>query len=89
MQVKCASIHGNPESGNHPNPLPNKVLGRAEGPRTGWTWHLRHPKRRLTTFPSPSQSYYTVNAFRVQVENDLEDVFFLHFSLVSIKFDIS
>ena len=29
------------------------------------------------------------NAFRVQVENGLEDVFFLHFSLVSIQFDIS
>ena len=32
---------------------------------------------------------YTVNAFRVLVENGLEDVFFLHFSLVSIQFDIS
>ena len=29
------------------------------------------------------------NAFRVQVENGLDDVFFLHFSLVSIQFDIS
>ena len=28
-------------------------------------------------------------AFRAQVENGLEDVFFLHFSLVSIQFDIS
>ena len=34
-------------------------------------------------------SSYTVNAFCVQVENALEDVFFLHFSLVSIQFDIS
>ena len=34
-------------------------------------------------------SSYTVNAFRVQVENGLENVFFLHFSLVSIQFDIS
>ena len=30
---------------------------------------------------------YTVNAFRVQVGNGLEDVLFLHFSLVSIQFD--
>ena len=29
------------------------------------------------------------NAFRVQVENGLDDVLFLHFSLVSIQFDIS
>ena len=29
------------------------------------------------------------NAFHVQVENGLNDVFFLHFSLVSIQFDIS
>ena len=34
-------------------------------------------------------SSYTVNAFRVQVENGLEDVFFLVFSLFSIHFDIS
>ena len=34
-------------------------------------------------------SSYTVNAFRVQVENGLWDVFFLHFSLVSIQFEIS
>ena len=34
-------------------------------------------------------SSYTVNAFRVQVENGLENVLFLHFSLVSIQFDIS
>ena len=36
-----------------------------------------------------SYSSYTVNAFRVQIQNGLENVFFLHFSLVSIKFDIS
>ena len=36
-----------------------------------------------------NESSYTVNAFLVQVENRLEDVFFLHFSLVSIQFDIS
>ena len=36
-----------------------------------------------------NESSYTVNAFRVQVENGLEDVFFPHFSLVSIQFDIS
>ena len=36
-----------------------------------------------------NHSSYTVNAFRVQVENGLEDVFFLCFSLVSIQFDIS
>ena len=29
------------------------------------------------------------NAFGVQVENGLYDVFFLHFSLVSMQFDIS
>ena len=34
-------------------------------------------------------SSYTVNAFRVHVENGLENVFFLHFSLVLIQFDIS
>ena len=34
-------------------------------------------------------SSYTVHCFRVQVENGLENVFFLHFSLVSIQFDIS
>ena len=33
-----------------------------------------------------SYSSYTVNAFRVQVENGLENVLFLHFSLVSIHF---
>ena len=55
--AKLAGIHGNPESGNHPDPSPNKVLGRAEGPRTGWTWDLRHPKRRPSTFPSPSKRY--------------------------------
>ena len=38
----------------------------------------------------PHYSSYTVIAFRVQVENgSLENVFFLHFSLVSIQFDIS
>ena len=31
---------------------------------------------------------YTVNACRVQVENGLENVFFVHFSLVLIQFDI-
>ena len=36
-----------------------------------------------------NESSYTVIAFRVQVENGLEDVFFLHFSVVSIQFDIS
>ena len=34
MQAKCAGIHGSPAGGNHPKPSPNKVLGRAEGPRT-------------------------------------------------------
>ena len=34
-------------------------------------------------------SFNTVNAFRVQVENGLENVFFLLFSLFSIQFDIS
>ena len=34
-------------------------------------------------------SSYIVNAFRVQVKNGLEDVFFLYYSLVSIQFDIS
>ena len=34
-------------------------------------------------------SSYTLNAFRVQVGKGLEDVFFLHFSLVSLQFDIS
>ena len=33
-------------------------------------------------------SSYTVNAFCVHVENGLENAFFLHFSLVSIQFDI-
>ena len=36
-----------------------------------------------------NESSYTGNAFRVEVENGLKDVFFLHFSLVSIQFDIS
>ena len=31
-------------------------------------------------------SSYTVNAFRVQVENGLENIFFLLFSLVSIHY---
>ena len=35
-----------------------------------------------------NESSCTVNAFRVQLENVLEDVFFLHFSLVSIQFHI-
>ena len=34
-------------------------------------------------------SSHPVNALHVQVENGLENVFFLHFSLVSIQFDIS
>ena len=34
-------------------------------------------------------SSYTVNSFRVQEENALENVLFLHFSLVSVQFDIS
>ena len=36
-----------------------------------------------------NESSYTVKHFCVQVENGLEDVFFLLFSLVSIQFDIS
>ena len=32
---------------------------------------------------------YTVNTFRVQMENGLENVSFLHFSLVSFQFEIS
>ena len=44
---------------------------------------------RYTAILYISESSYTVNAFLVQVENGLEDVFFLHFSLVSIQFDIS
>ena len=36
-----------------------------------------------------NNSSYTVNAFRVQVENGLENVFFPHFLLLSIQFDIS
>ena len=43
----------------------------------------------LNAATGPHYSSYTVNAFRVQVENSLEDVFFLHFLLVSIHFDIS
>ena len=34
-------------------------------------------------------SSYTVNAFRVQVKKSLENVFFLHFLLVLIQFDMS
>ena len=33
-------------------------------------------------------SCYKVNAFRVQVKNGLQNVFFVHFSLVSIQFDM-
>ena len=32
MQAKHAGMHGNPESGNHPNHSPNKVPVRGEGP---------------------------------------------------------
>ena len=57
MQAKRAGTHGNPESGNHRNPSLKRVLGRMEGPRTGRTWDLRHPKKRWSTCPSTSQSY--------------------------------
>ena len=40
-------------------------------------------------FAAGLYSSYIVNAFRVQVEKGLEDVFFLCYSLVSIQFDIS
>ena len=46
-------------------------------------------RRGYTAILYINESSYTVNAFRIQVENGLEDVFFLHFSLVSIQFDIS
>ena len=46
-------------------------------------------QRGYTAILYINESSYTVNAFRVQVENGLDDVFFLHFSLVLIQFDIS
>ena len=48
-------------------------------------------RRGYTAILYINESSYTVNAFRVQMENGLEDVAgrFLHFSLVSIQFDIS
>ena len=46
-------------------------------------------RRGYTSILRQLDSSYTVNAFRVQVENGLQDIFFLHFSLVSIQFDIS
>ena len=46
-------------------------------------------RRGYTAILYINERSFTVNAFRVQVENGLEDVFFLHFSLVSIQFDIS
>ena len=46
-------------------------------------------RRGYTAILYINERSYTVNAFRVQMENGLEDVFFLHFSLVSIQFDIS
>ena len=46
-------------------------------------------RRGYTAILYINESSYTVNAFHVQVENGLEDVFFLHFLLVLIQFDIS
>ena len=46
-------------------------------------------RRGFTAILYINESSYTVNAFRFQVENGLKDVFFLHFLLVSIQFDIS
>ena len=46
-------------------------------------------RRGYTAILYINEVSYTVNAFRVWVEKGLEDVFFLHFSLVSIQFDIS
>ena len=61
--------------------------------------HINSPKHKrgfiLRAFCGSTRQYYvnyssyTVNAFRVQVENGLENVLFLHFSLVSIQFDVS
>ena len=46
-------------------------------------------KRGLIFYHISTKVLTQSNAFRVHVENGLEDVFFLHFSLVSIQFDIS
>ena len=46
--------------------------------------------RALSVLDAATRPYYiSTKVFRVQVENGLDDVFFLHFSLVSIQFDIS
>ena len=54
---------------------------------------MNSPEHRLDAATRPYYISTKVltqsNAFRVQVENGLEDVFFVHFSLVSIQFDIS
>ena len=53
LQVSMATLR----AATTPTLRPTRCLERAEGPRTGWTWDLRHPKRRPSTFPSPRKKY--------------------------------
>ena len=94
-----------PTDGNGPTQGQRKTLTRVGIEPTTFTLHpiqLTHLNinessffARFLSLDAASRPYYInyssyrVNAFRVQVENGLENVFFLHFSLISIQFDMS
>ena len=57
--AKLAGIHGNPESGNHPDPPPNKVLGKGRGPANRVDVGPTTPQEKTKHLPLAQQEVLT------------------------------